>query len=193
MDIQQIFLIASSILAFCSPAFYVWDILKGKAQPHRTTRLVILIITALSTAALLAQHNTTAVWLAGIGLFQSTIIFALSLKYGVGGSDKLDMVCLVIAAFGIAIWKITNDPVLALYASIAADFTGFFPTLVKTFRFPKTESLLYFLVNLLAVGFNVLAMKVFDLQNVSYPLYLFLANLAMVVFMVRKKRVVEST
>src|SRR6185369_8405795 len=90
-----------------------------------------------------------------------------------------------IAGLGIVIWQITKDPVLALYASILADFTGFFPTLVKTYKQPLTESFWYFFLNLFVAGFNGLAIQGWTLQNASYPVYLTVMNAVMVLLVVR--------
>ena len=56
-----------------------------------------------------------------------------------GGWSKSDLICFLIALIGIISWQITKNPTLALYYAVAADFTGFVPTLIKTYRLPKTE------------------------------------------------------
>lgn len=183
---SEVFIIISSFLAAIAPLLYVYDILKKGARPHRTTRFVVLIITAIVVASLYTQ-NSSVVWLALISFISCLIIFTLSIKYGAGGWAKLDILCLIIALVGLVIWKITDNAELALYASIFADFTGYYPTLVKTFKYPKTESLGFFGINLLACTFSILALKNFSFQNVVYPLYLVIINLVMIVFMVRGK------
>lgn len=187
MDIRQIFLILSSLLAFAAPFFYTYSVLKGRARPHRTTRLVLLVITTLAFASLLAQNDTVAVWLAGIGTFQTSIVFLLSLKYGMGGWSKLDLICLGIAALGIVIWRVTDNPALALYAAIAADFTGVVPTLVKTWKHPHTEALSYFVMGIISDILNLLAVRTLSPQTVAYPLYLTLINSAIILLILRPR------
>src|SRR5260221_8402391 len=154
---KPIFIIISSLLALISPIIYVRAILKGEAKPHRTTRLTILITTVLATASLFVQHDTVAIWLAGVSAFQAIVIFTLSIKYGMGGWAKSDLLCLGIALAGIILWQTTKNPVIALYASIAADFTGMVPTLLKTYHFPKTEIWTFFAIDTLAAAFNLFA------------------------------------
>ena len=81
---QTLFIVMSSCLALISPLIYARAIFRGEAKPHRTTRFVLFLITALSTASLLANHNTVAVWLAGVSFLQAIFIFVLSIKYGMG-------------------------------------------------------------------------------------------------------------
>ncbi|HEV8590856.1 MAG TPA: hypothetical protein VGQ55_02055, partial [Pyrinomonadaceae bacterium] len=137
---QTAFIVASSVCALISPIIYARSILNGVSRPHRTTRLVLLIISMLSTAALFAQNDRVAIWLAGISTLQAIVIFALSIKYGMGGWAKLDLACLGIALIGIIVWQVTSEPILGLYFSILADFTGMVPALVKTYRLPHTEN-----------------------------------------------------
>lgn len=184
---KTLFIIISSLLALISPLIYTNAILKGEAKPHRTTRLVLLLITSLATASLFAQHNRVAIWLAGISTLQSILIFILSIRYGMGGWAKTDLFCLVIALGGIILWQTTNQPFLALYASIAADFIGMIPALIKTYRFPKTEIWAFYLLDVFAGGFSLLAIKVYTIQEFSFPLYIMLINLAMVLLIIRPK------
>lgn len=182
---QNIFLILSSILAFISYLVYIIAIFKKEAKPHRTTRFVLFIITALATASLFAQKNQVAIWLTGIFAFNSFIIFILSLKYGMGGWEKTDIVCLIIALIGIGLWKFTKSPSLALYASIAADFTGVVPTLIKTYHFPKTEVWTFFAIDAVAALFNLMAIKNWALVEFAYPLYIIFTDFTIVLLILR--------
>jgi hypothetical protein len=182
---ETLFIVISSSLALISPLVYARAILKGEAKPHRTTRLVLLMITALATTSLFAQHDTVAIWLAGVSTIQSVIVFALSIKHGMGGWDKKDVICLIIALLGIVLWQMTKNPVIALYASIAADFTGMVPALIKTYHFPKTEVWTFFALDTVAAIFSILAVQERRLQALSYPLYILFINLAMVLLIVR--------
>lgn len=105
-----------------------------------------------------------------------------------GGWSKIDKLCLVIALSGIVLWQTTKDPSLALYASILADFVGMVPALIKTFRFPETEIWTFYALDVLAGFFSLLAVKSFTLQQFSYPLYIILINMLMVVLSLRRKK-----
>lgn len=189
---KETFIAISSILALISPVIYARAILKGEAKPHRTTRFVLLLITALSTASLFAAGDRVAVWLAGVSTLQAILIFGLSIKYGMGGWAKIDLACLFVALFGIYLWKTTSNPVLALYSAIAADFTGMIPALIKTYHFPKTEIWAFYLLDVFAGGFSLLALNNWNLQDYSYPFYIMVINLVMVLLIIRPK-VLEDT
>lgn len=188
----NIFIVISSLLALISPVIYVRAILHGEAKPHRTTRLVLLLITSLTTASLIAQGNNVAVYLAAVSTLQSIAIFALSLKYGMGGWAKLDILCLVIALLGIVLWQLTQNPVVALYFAILADFTGMIPALLKTYRFPDTEIWSFYLLDVFAAGFSLLAVQSWAPADFSYPVYIMLINLIMVALIVLPRRIARA-
>lgn len=184
---STLFIIISSILALISPLIYARAILRGEAKPHRTTRLVLLIITSLATLSLFAQGDRVALYLAGVSTVQSVIVFILSIKYGMGGWEKIDLLCLGIALLGIVLWQTTKDASLALYMSILADLTGMVPALIKTYKHPETEVWSFFLLDVFAATFSLLAVKSWTIQQFSYPLYLILINLAMVLLILRPR------
>jgi len=120
----------------------------------------LLFIAVITTASLFAQHDTVAIWLAGASALQAILLFGLSIKYGMGGWAKTDIACLIIAFIGIAFWQTTKNPSLALYASILSDFTGMIPALIKTYKYPKTEVWSFFLLDVFAAAFSLMAIKI---------------------------------
>lgn len=181
---SSFFIFLSSLLLFISPLIYAKAILKGRAKPHRTTRFVLLVITSLATASLFAQHDTVAIWLAGVSTLQSILLFRLSIKHGMGGWAKTDVLCLLVALAGIVLWQTTKEPSLALYASIAADFTGMVPAIIKTYKYPHTEIWSFFLFDVFAAILSLLALKAWTLQEFSYPLYIMVINSIMVLLII---------
>mgnify|MGYP007124299822 FL=1 len=48
------------------------------------------------------------------------------------GWSKSGIFCLMLALLGIVLWQIIQDPVIALYFVLGADFVGMIPALTKT-------------------------------------------------------------
>jgi len=178
------YIIISSLLVLISPIVYTVAILKGRAKPHRTTLLVFLIISSIATASLFTQGNRVAIYLAGVTTIQSLAMFILSIKYGMGGWAKSDIICLILALIGIVLWRITKNPVIALYFAIGADFIGLVPTLIKSYYFPKTEIWSFFAIDAFAGFFSLLAIKHWTIQEYSYPLYIMLINIITVLLII---------
>ena len=185
--LRTVLIVLSTMLALISSIIYARSIFRGEARPHRTTRFVLLIITVLSTASLIAQHNTVAVWLAGVSAIQAIFIFYLSIKHGMGGWSWSDILCLLVALCGIIIWQTSQNPVLGLYCAILADFTGMIPALIKTYRWPETENVWFFGLDTIAGTCTVLAVSAFTLAQTAYPAYVTLINLVMVLLILRPR------
>lgn len=105
-----------------------------------------------------------------------------------GGWAKSDIVCLLAALLGIGMWKITQNPVLALYFAIGADFIGMIPALIKTYHFPKTEVWTFYLLDVFAASFSLLALRQWTVEEYSYPVYIILINFIMVLLIVRPQK-----
>ncbi|MEL7666508.1 MAG: hypothetical protein AAGU06_03745 [Candidatus Shapirobacteria bacterium] len=189
----NIFILISVVLALISPIVYSVAILKGEAKPHRTTRFVLLLITSLTTASLFVQGNRVAIYLAGVSTLQSIIVFILSIKRGMGGWSKSDIICLVFALIGIIFWQITKNPAIALYFAIGADFIGMIPAIIKTYHFPETEIWSFFALDVFAAIFSLLALKTWTSEEFSYPIYIMLINLVMVLLiLIRPKKFLKN-
>jgi len=183
---KQILIFISTALALCSPLVYTRSILKGEAKPHRVTRFILLLITSLTTASLFTQNDQVAIWLAAASTLQAIWLFILSFRYGMGGWAKVDIFCLIIALLGIISWQLSQNSLFGLYLAILADFIGMVPTLIKTYKFPETEFWLFNLMDTIAAGLSLLALSNFILKEYSYPLYIMLINLVMVLLIERK-------
>lgn len=104
-----------------------------------------------------------------------------------GGWGKTDLLCLAIALVGIIAWQITDNPILGLYFSILADFTGMIPALIKTFRFPETEIALFFALDCVAWVLTLLAVEHLSIVSAAYPVYIFGINALMVALVLRPR------
>lgn len=187
LNLKQIFLLLSILLPIYSPIPYIRSILRRQTKPHRTTRLVYLLIGLLTTISLFASGERVAVWISGVSLLQAIVLFFLGLRYGVGGWSKTDLICLIFAIIGVIAWQTTNDPVWGLYFGIGADFFGTIPTIIKTWRLPTSEEPQFYILDAAAGGFSLLALSSWTPGDFSYPLYLMLIN-ATVAILTQKNR-----
>ncbi|HUQ84923.1 MAG TPA: hypothetical protein VM077_01240 [Candidatus Limnocylindrales bacterium] len=184
---KEIFLYSSSIFFALAYISYIISILRGRTKPHRTTRFVVLVVANITTLSLIAQDSSVAIWIASIATIFSWIVFLLSLKYGIGGWSKTDIACLIIALLGIYVWKITNNPQLAFFASIIADFIGMLPAFIRTYRHPRTEGIGFYAIDAVGAGLNLLAISAWLPQEYIYPLYYLFLDACMLTLIFRQK------
>jgi hypothetical protein len=183
---KDAFLVISTVVGLITPIIGIRAVLRGEYKPHRITRLVLLIVTVLFVTTLFAQNDRTALFLALAQVVGSIGIFILSFKYGVGGTSKMDAVVFIGAMASLVIWKTTNDPALGLYASILTDIIGFSPTIVKAWKDHKTEDWKFYGCDVLASFFNLLALKSLLLNEIVFPIYIFVINLLITSILIYK-------
>jgi hypothetical protein len=108
----------------------------------------------------------------------------MSLWRGMGGAAVADWVCFVIAALGIAGWKVTGDPIVGVWFSILADLSAYFPAFIKTWNHPHTESPWYYALSGLAAFFSLIAYRI-EAASI-FQIYITLCCIVMVVLIYRK-------
>jgi hypothetical protein len=155
---------------------YIRSILKGKTKPNRASWFIWAVVSTVLLASYHYSGATTTIWLAATFALIPIIISIFSIKYGVGGYEKLDIVCLVGAVTGLILWKLTSNPQTALYLNIAMDVLGFLPTIKKSYLQPETENTTAWLIALVANIVNVLALTTWQFKIAFYPIYLLFMN-----------------
>lgn len=137
---------------------YIWSIFKGRTRPARATYGILSVIEIINLASYVSAGATTTRWLFVALTFNAIFIFCLSLKYGMGGRNKFDILCLILASLAIVLWKTTNNPELAVYISVLAGFIGYLPTIKKAYLLPDTENTLSWGMYVVAATLNVCAL-----------------------------------
>ena len=184
---MSLIILISSILAGLSSLYYIYSILKGKTKPQRATRFVIFVIVLLGTIALYANHDWPVFWLYVVYSVGNFFIFLFSIKRGMGGWEKIDMICLLISIAGIVVWQWTDEPLLGLLASIVANIVGNVPAFLKTYSYPKTETWVYYFMGILSNGIILLAEKAFAVDKYIFPVYFIIGNTVFVILILREK------
>lgn len=185
---QNIFLIISIIAGFVSPIIGITSILKRGFKPQRMTRFLILLLSLLFVSTLLAQGDRNGIFIAVAQLIGSAIIFILSIKRGMGGTNRLDYLVMGLSVSAIIVWKSSNNPLLGLLMSILADFIGFVPTLVKTWKYPETEEWKFYMSDVVASFFSILSISLYSINNLAFPIYILLINTTSVVMILGRMR-----
>jgi hypothetical protein len=172
-------LAVGAILPVIGAVTYMWAIIRGPVRPQRMTRLLLAIVTTLSLVSLMASNDQSGVWLAAASFIESMLLLVLSVWHGIGGTSRLDIVCLLLCAGGVAWWLISGDSFAGLVASIVADLVACIPSLVKTVRLPHTESALFYGLGVISAVCVVIAGP-YGWRAVLFPAYLALIDAAYV-------------
>jgi hypothetical protein len=187
METAVVLGILSGIVSLLDPLPYIRDVLRGRTRPHRGAWF---IWSALATVALASQLADGAGWsivMVAAQAFATGLIFAFSIRRGVGGLSPWDITLVTISALGVVGWLVSSTPVVATACVVFADTIGVCLMLPKTWRDPSSETTSTFALASVAGFLSVLAVAELDASLLLYPAYFFLANGLIAVVIVARR------
>lgn len=192
MQIKAIFGILSSLFILIGGIPYIRDIYKKQAHPHVLSWIGWAFITALGASAMLADGSTWAVAIlfANTTLCLIIAVYSVIRKVGVWSTTKWDYLFFGLGITGLVLWQVLNLPIIALICAIVADFSFGFPTIIKTYKDPSSETSFVWLTATISGLLSLFALQNFSFHEVAYPLYLFIYDstvLLLVLKIIKKK------
>lgn len=181
MSLTELFgILSGAVILFGGPP-YLFDILRGKTKPQRTTWFIWTFLGSISFTSQLKLGAHWSLVYVGLNAVGNLAVFLLSLKYGTGGWRKMDVLALIIASLGVAMSFLFTSPLIALCGSIVADFAGTSLTLYKAYLDPGSEtSITWFFLGTSSL-FAALAVGKWDFSLLLYPVYISLATYGVLV------------
>ena len=169
--------ILALVLSFGITIPYAIDVVKGRARLARSTRVLFLFLMVV-TLIVQGVEFTSWVLLLTVGeVLTQILLFALSIRYGVGGLTRFDIFCYVAFVASLFAYLVTKDAVLSLTLLILTDLIAFLPTLVKNWRDPSSDTWLFFVVGGMgAAAAALLARSTNTYIELAFPVYIFVAN-----------------
>lgn len=171
-------IIIAVVLRLVSGATYALAVVKGRAKPNPVTWFFwALTPMIVFVAQMVEQVGWDSATTLALGL-SPLIIFIISLKNNWNRSHftPSTLACAVLAAIGIVLWRITDDPNLAIAFSILADIFGSIPTVLKAYKQPKSEVATPYLLSMASMVITLLAITEWSMASAAFPIYIFLIN-----------------
>jgi hypothetical protein len=155
---------------------YIRDTLRGTTRPHRGAWL---IWGTLAFVVCLSQRADGASWSLVLTASQAVVtslVFVLAIRRGEGGASARDAIAIGLAAGGVTVWALADEPVVATAGVIGADLLAAVMVMPKLHRDPDSETLSTYawasVCGALAAG----AVWTFDVALLIYPVYYCLVN-----------------
>ena len=173
---------------------YIYSTLRGRTRPNRVSWWIWAFIGIVLFATYQQSGARENQWVLILMILTPLLIALLSLRYGVGGASRLDLVSIVGCLIALALWAVSGSAIVGLAFSILADAIAGLPTVWKSWQQPYSENLLKWSLTLLAFFLNLFAIEEWTPFQVSYPLYLLLLALVIVIAIVLgRRRVAQRT
>ena len=170
-------------------AAYIKETLQGKTKPNRMSWLMwsatplIAGVAALADGAGLAALPTLISGSSAlVGLLAS---FANRNAYWKLG--RFDYLCGLFSVLALVLWYITREPVIAILFAIISDIFATTPTVIKSWKQPKTETALAYTTGLFNALTSFTAIQTLTFSSIAFPLYWSLANCCIILALYRGK------
>ena len=181
--------VVGAVIGSLGGLYYLFETVVGKTQPNRITWLLWGIFPMVIFVAQRAQGVEGLSWASFVAGFTPLLIVAASFvnERAYWKSEPRDYYLMAAAILGIVLWAVTDNPNLALLFSLLADILASIPTLIKSYRHPRSESWIAYAVSAFGFGVSLLSVQTFDFQNAAFVAYLFLLNGALAVLASRSR------
>lgn len=184
---KESFAIVAALLAVAGNIPYLIDIVRGRVKPHAYTWFVWTLVSGIVFFGQLAAG-------AGIGALPTAasevftlIIFLFSLKYGFKHVTRTDTVFLILALLGLVPWLLTKDPTVSVVIAVSIDLLAFAPTLMKTWRQPRTETPLLFGSNVVRHLLALLSLQTYNIATTLHSVAMVIVNTAMTLIVLLRR------
>jgi len=170
--------------------YYCKDILYGQTRPNLVTWSLWALIPLIGVFFQLkagARLSVLPILIDGLNCIV-IIVFALWNKNSYWKIGRLDIVCGIFALVALVFYIFTHNLGISILFAILADFLAAIPTIIKSWKFPETETWGVYLVAGITNIFGLLIIKNWIFTIYSFGLYFVLMNL-LIVFCVNRKKI----
>lgn len=181
--------VTAGVLAVLAVIPYLLDIIHRRTKPNVVSWLTWTLLLSVGTAGAYAGHEVRSALLTTGDLIGTGATLVLGLRYGIARLSWFDGLCQLGALLGLVLWLVLDSPAVAIVAVVIIDCIGLLPTLKHSWESPSEETWQTFALLIIASALTIVSLSGFNVVNLSYPLYLLFANVAVVIAVVyRRKR-----
>ncbi len=192
MDYKQILGFASLGVALCGYTPYIINVLRGKTKPHAFTWLVWEVLAVVGFGIQLRGDGGPGTWLLGLTTLATLTIFLLSLKYGHKDFHVTDKISLALAGATFVFWLLADQPLLAaILISLIEAIGGFYPTFRKSYKLPHEETIASYVGYTVSTAIAITALDNRSLELILYPVAVMALNIAFVIFILVRRKIVS--
>lgn len=186
--LPEYFAIVGALIASCGGLHYLYSTIRGRVKPNRVTWFFWGAFPMIAFSAQQVQGVGLIGYATFVGGFTPALVFFASLfnSKAYWRIEKQDYFFASIAFLGLVLWQVTDNPNLALTFALLADLAAAIPTVIKSYKYPETES--WFAYGLSAFGFGIaiLAINTWTYESSAFVTYLFVINLVPALLAARK-------
>ncbi|HSA83290.1 MAG TPA: hypothetical protein VLF20_00205 [Patescibacteria group bacterium] len=177
--IDEKFILISTLLFLLGGLEYLINTIKGKTKPNKVTWFLWTLAPLTAFFGQISQGVGLASLVAFSTGFMPLLIFIASFlnKQSEWKITRFDMICGALSITGLLLWMMTQVGNIAIIFGILADGLAALPTIVKSYKYPETESANIYGLSALNGFVTLLALKTWTFAYYGFPFYMFLSSL----------------
>ncbi len=170
-------------------SYYIKKTWRGEIKPNRVSWLMWSIIPLIATAAALSDGVTWAALPVFMSGFTPLLVLIASFanKNAYWKLRTFDYVCGALSALALVLWAITKEPNIAIALTILSDFIAAVPTLVKSWKYPETESAASYAGGVFSALTGFAAIKMWGFSSLAFPIYLIIIDSSFIIAIWRRE------
>ncbi|MFA5715500.1 MAG: hypothetical protein WC998_07160 [Candidatus Paceibacterota bacterium] len=185
----QYIVFLGAAISFSGTIFYIKETLSGDTKPNKVTWLMWSMAPIIATFAAVSDGvgwSVLPVFMAGFG---PLLVFISSFvnKNSYWKLEIFDYVCCFLSALALVFWFITKEPAITIIFAIASDGFAAVPTLIKSWKSPKTETGYAYIAGILAALTSFVAITTWNFSSYAFPLYLIFINTCLIFSVYKNK------
>lgn len=188
---KEILAIIATLFAVWGNIPYLFDVLKKRVQPHPYTWLVWAIVSAITFSGQVVKGAGVGAIPTGVAELFTVVIFLFSLRYGFKQIRKIDTYFLIVALLGLIPWILTKDPTISVVIVVTIDLIAFVPTLLKTRRYPTTETPMLYSMNVLRHILTLFSLQTYNIATMLHSIAMIVTNSLMTGLIVRRYKAIS--
>ncbi len=176
---KEFLAISALVVSVAANIPYIVDIVKGRAKPERISWLLWTLLGL--------TYYFSAVFADGAKLFTlgeligPGIIFILTLKFGVGGRSKFDLISLSVALVAFSMLFVFDGVLIGLILALIVDGIGAMLTMRKLLIDPTSESRSFWALGAIASVLALASLNYYNLETMLFPIYVLIFSLLVIV------------
>lgn len=135
----SIWAVLSALVSVAAYIPYVRLLLQKKVKPNMVSWIVWGVIDAAMTVVTFAAGEYGVMALFAAFTLGTTVVLILSFKEAEDKFTRTDIFYLVLAIGGIILWRVSDNPNIAVASNMFAAVMGTIPTIKKSFVDPDSE------------------------------------------------------
>ena len=175
---KEIISAIAGLLQIAGFFLYIRAILRKETVPVKASWIIWASLDTITIAGMYVK-NTVNGQIIGVVL-GVWIVLIFALKHGTPDWTKLDKFCFGGAVFGIALWKIFDNPVLGIVTSLSVLFLGSIPTFVSAWKDSSREDRLAWKIFWASCVCAVIAIPRWTLADAAQPIAFFTIDTIMI-------------